>query len=82
MDELAQYISSNKEWIFSGVGVAVLTGIGGGVLALLLWLLRTIIYKPEQASVSQKIRSGSDSENIQAGRDVQVNDGLKKSDLE
>ncbi|WP_020531888.1 hypothetical protein [Flexithrix dorotheae] len=29
MEEIIQWLSSNKEWLFSGLGVAVFTLIGG-----------------------------------------------------
>lgn len=53
------WIIANKEWLFSGICVAV-------PLALLGWLLR------KRAGRAQTQRSGDHSLNIQAGSDVNV----------
>jgi hypothetical protein len=57
-DALA-WVIDNKEWIFGGVGVAVVTG----VIALL---------RRRQNGVTQKQTSGANSTNVQAGRDINV----------
>ena len=57
---LLDYILRNKEWIFSGVGVALL-----GWVAYLWRRKRT-------TSLSQRQSSGSNSTNIQAGRDATI----------
>lgn len=65
MDEFIQWISANKEWMFSGVGVVVAA-----------WVWR-VIFKARRAS-SQEIRSGDKSRNIQAGRDIRVETKSKR----
>jgi hypothetical protein len=57
-DALA-WVIDNKEWIFGGIGVAVVTG----VIALL---------RRRQNGVTQKQTSGANSTNVQAGRDINV----------
>ena len=51
----------NWETLFSGVGGA-----------LLLWLLGLVVHKRAVARQSQKQRGGSDSVNLQAGRDIVI----------
>ena len=70
MDELMQWLGVNKVWLFSGSGIAILTLIG-----------RTMIRGKKSAS-SQEIRSGSNSRNVQAGRDIRIKSNWKKSDVE
>jgi hypothetical protein len=50
----------NRQWVFSGVGVAVVAGVIG-----LFWRRRS-------TGFVQKERSGSHSTNIQAGRDIHI----------
>ena len=59
------WLVDNKEWLFSGGGVV-----------LVAWIIR-IIFKKRQATSIQTIRSGHDSTNVQAGRDINV--GTKKT---
>lgn len=61
MDSLLDYILSNKDWLFSGVGVAVL----GLVISAFL----------NKANKKSKIVRGS--LNIQVGRDIDINIGNK-----
>ncbi|HOX41619.1 MAG TPA: hypothetical protein PK263_05525 [bacterium] len=60
MDSLLRLVFDNKEWLFSGVGLVLVSWIG------------RIIYKRRQATSSQKIHSGSNSVNIQAGHDIKI----------
>lgn len=59
MSDALAWVIDNKEWIFGGVGVAVVTG----VIALL---------RRRQNGVTQKQTSGANSTNVQAGRDINV----------
>lgn len=61
------WLIQNKEWVFGGVGVAAITG--------LIALLRRKSNGP-----SQNQRSGSNSTNVQAGRDVGLNKEPSNSD--
>ena len=70
MDELIKWVGNNKEWLFSGVGVVVVA-----------WIVR-IVYRKKQISSYQNIRSGRNSTNIQAGRDVKINSKSKLNDVE
>lgn len=65
MEDLINWISNNKEWIFSGAGIAIIGLIG------------RFIYKGTQASSSQNIKSGKNSTNIQVGRDMNISNGSK-----
>ena len=58
MEEIWSFIRTNKEWIFSGIGVAVISFIA--------YLLKT-------KSPKQHQRGGRGSTNIQAGRDISIN---------
>lgn len=55
-----QWLLDNKEWVFSGVGVAL-------IVALVAWLRRPV------AGTNQRQEGGSGSRNIQAGRDINLN---------
>jgi plastocyanin domain-containing protein len=55
-----QWLLTNKEWIFSGIGVSI---IGG----LVSWFFRN-----KQPSQSQK--SGNHSENYQSGGNISIGD--------
>ena len=71
METLLDWIFANKEWLFSGAGF--------GIAIIILRLIFKGMTKP---STSQKIRSGNNSINIQANRDVQINSGSKSDDAE
>jgi len=60
-DHYWAWILKNKEWLFSGAGVAAIS-------VLYKFLLR----RREKSGVSQEIRSGSSSQNLQAGRDIHL----------
>ncbi|WP_228052530.1 hypothetical protein [Nodosilinea sp. LEGE 07298] len=59
MDKLMQWFNDNKEWVFSGIGLSV---IG------LIW--KFFFKDKSSSSRSQTIRSGRNSTNFQAGRDI------------
>lgn len=63
-------IIDNKEWMFSGVGVVVV-----------VWMVR-FLFKKTYSSSTQTIRSGANSTNIQAGRDVSLVTKKKENDVE
>lgn len=69
MEDFIAWVIDNKEWLFSGVGVAIIIGIVG------------LIFKKTYASSTQTIRSGERSTNIQVGRDVSIT-AKKESDVE
>lgn len=56
-----QWLSDNAHWIFSGVGVVVITGLG--------YLVKRCLAQGSQGQ-SQKADHGSIA--IQAGRDIQA----------
>jgi hypothetical protein len=58
MDNLLKFLIDNKEWIFSGVGAAILVGLGGMFL--------------RRKTKGQNITAGSGSTNIQAGHRSQI----------
>jgi len=70
LDEFAAWVIDNKQWLFSGVGVVVVT------------LMGRLIFKKRYASSTQTIRSGDSSTNVQAGRDVNIGTEQKRSDVE
>jgi hypothetical protein len=60
MEKFAEWVINNKEWLFSGVGVV----IGGFIMRL--------IFKKTNASTTQTINSGNNSNNIQVGRNARM----------
>lgn len=70
LEDFGTWVIENKEWLFSGIGVTVSVG----VLAL--------IFKKTKASSTQTIRSGGNSTNILAGRDVSIGAEKSRKDVE
>jgi hypothetical protein len=64
------WLIQNEQWLFSGIGVAVVSWIGA------------LIFKGNNSSSSQTIRSGNNSTNFQAGRDVNIGSNKKGTDVE
>ena len=60
MDVIITFAIDNKEWLFSGIGIAVITLIG------------RFFFKKRQAASTQSIHAGDGSTNIQSGGDVKV----------
>ncbi|MET4000604.1 hypothetical protein [Marinobacterium sp. MBR-109] len=60
MTDIIRWIVDNKEWLFSGAGVAVLVWLGN------------MLRKNNVTSSTQKIRTGEKSTNYQAGRDIHI----------
>jgi hypothetical protein len=56
-----QWLVDNKEWVFSGIGVALLAA-----------LVNFIFLKWNRSFLSQKQKSGKNSTNYQAGGDINV----------
>ena len=55
------WMLENKEWLFSGFGLFVVSLIGH------------VIYKSRQPKLTQNIRTGHNSTNVQSGRDININ---------
>ena len=70
MEDILGWIVDNKKWLFSGAGVVFFS-----------WIVR-MIFKGKQTTLSQKIRSGNNSTNIQAGRDIKIKSESKRNDAE
>lgn len=70
MEAIFAWVINNKEWLFSGVGIVLFASLGRAIC------------KRTHASSEQSIRSGDSSNNIQAGRDVNVGMTKKGSDVE
>ena len=68
MEEIMSWVFDNKEWLFSGVGIVVF----GGLIRLLM--------KKNSSSSSQNIRSGENSINLQAGRDLDIDSRNMRND--
>jgi|TARA_R100000789_G_C2980257_1_gene143253 hypothetical protein len=58
MNEIIDYIIAEKEWIFSGVGV---------------FILSIFLYRKSKSSKRFKQKVSKDSKGIQAGGDVNIN---------
>jgi hypothetical protein len=59
VSEALTWLIDNMEWIFSGIGVAA---IG--------WLF--LLFKRRQNGLNQRQRSGRNSTNLQAGKDINL----------
>lgn len=70
MEDFFAWIIDNKEWLFSGIGLAVVAWVG------------RLIFKKTYASSTQTISSGDSSTNVQAGRDVSIGTKKKENDVE
>ncbi len=70
LEDFAQWVIENKEWLFSGAGLAIAS-----------WLGR-IIYRRKQEVSTQEMSSGNDSINIQAGRDISNVNTPKRNNVE
>jgi|GEM_PF-585551 len=68
LEKFIDWVVNNKEWLFSGVGLVVLTWMG------------RLIYKKNFVSSSQTIRAGDSSTNIQAARDINVGTNKTRHD--
>lgn len=65
------WIIDNREWVFSGIGVLVLSTVGGFILK-----------NKEKKNVSQSINSGNNSTNIQGGDNTTITIGAEPSEKE
>lgn len=70
MEAMSAWLISNKEWLFSGGGVVLVSWVG------------RILFKRMQESSTQTIRSGDSSNNVQAGRDAYIGTKNKSNDVE
>ena len=68
MENILAWIIDNKEWLFSGVGIVIFGG------------LMRFIFKKTSFSSSQSIRSGENSINLQAGRNLNIGSKNKRND--
>ncbi|MFI3120721.1 MAG: hypothetical protein QX203_12170 [Methylococcaceae bacterium] len=59
MEAITEWFSNNYTWVFSGAGIFVL----GGIIAF--------FKRTRSDGITQKQRSGNNSTNIQAGRNVE-----------
>jgi LPXTG-motif cell wall-anchored protein len=68
MARFGQWIVDNKEWLFSGAGLVLLASLG------------RVVYRRKKACPSQKIRSGSNSTNVQVGHDMHIKSKTARND--
>ncbi len=69
LSDALTWMLDNKEWIFSGVGAVLLSG-------LITWLFR------QRNGPSQRQTSGANSTNLQSGRDINLNRDRSEGDDE
>lgn len=69
METVTNWLSHNKEWFFSGVGVLI--------LGFVLKMIFSFTTRSKNPSASQTQRSGKKSINMQSGRDINVNSRSK-----
>lgn len=56
------WIADNREWIFSGIGVAALSGLGAWIFSVRRQS------RTESEAINQNQRGGSQSTNVQIGK--------------
>ena len=73
---MADWLASNKEWVFSGIGVLFITLI----IAAIRWLICRKRREPHVSppAVHNEARDVKDSSIYQAGRDIHVDNSVKK----
>lgn len=64
-----EWIMQNKDWIFSGIGVMLLGGIWG--------LFRK---RKHDRGLTQNIKTGDFSNNIQSGKEINLTIGGKRNE--
>ena len=60
MEDIIKWLVENKEWVFSGIAVAV-------PIAIVTWLLS------RNTNLKQSQKGGDQSINIQVGQDLRIN---------
>jgi hypothetical protein len=60
-----EWLSENKEWVFSGIGVVAITLL----ISFIIW---TIKKKNTASGIIQNQTSGDNSMNYQSGRDIHI----------
>ncbi len=69
MHQILDWVVQNKQWLFSGVGIVIVS-----------WLGR-LIYRRAQSSSVQTIHSGRNSINVVAGKNAYVSTAREKRDV-
>jgi hypothetical protein len=65
-----QWLNDNREWVFSGIGVLVIS-----VIMSSIWYL---LFKKKASGRSQNARAGNNSTIFQAGRDINKKTNTKR----
>lgn len=65
MASLIQWIIANKEWVFSGIGLSLLTILIG--------------FFKKKRLINQSKKNGNNSTNIQAGQNIRIKNELSKT---
>lgn len=65
---IVDFLSTNKEWLFSGTGTEVISGIIAVIGGTIIWLLKKKNTKPNQT----QIIGNNSSCNNQAGRNIKI----------
>ena len=64
-----EWLTNNKEWFFSGVGVFIL----GLIITFFSWLFRKKQKSENNTNVSMKQKGGKNSKNYQSNGDMTIN---------
>ena len=70
MSVIINWLVDSKEWLFSGAGIVIIS------------LVVRFFIKRNNSSTTQTIKSGTQSTNIQAGRDINMGSISKGNDAE
>jgi hypothetical protein len=60
-----EWLSENKEWVFSGIGVVAITLL----LSFIIWIVKK---KNTESGIIQNQTSGDNSKNYQSGNDIHI----------
>lgn len=64
---MLSWLVDNKEWVFGGVGVAIVTGL-------------IALFTRRRGNGEQRQTSGANSTNLQSGRDINIGERRSESD--
>jgi hypothetical protein len=67
MNDALTWVIDNKEWLFSGAGIALITVL-------------IALFRRRRDGLDQRQRSGANSTNLQSGRDININRRKSESD--
>ena len=65
MEEIMKWLSTNKEWFFSGIGVLL--------FSFIIKIFCNFFNRKKEKTINQVQKSGNKSINVQSARDININ---------